>query len=223
MTLKTSLVQRLTRPPKSEWDGKVTQAFSGIGMMNKEQWEAVQRVFDVHYMGAAEYEFGALPNAFRELIQNVKEYGAWSFVIPANKVKPGYWRSSATESIRRGEIAKAKSEGKKPPRRNQKKLDEKAKIAVIQDKTIYVFGPLAKKEDVEQLIREVADETMWVKNGAGMASALDPDPSSDYDEKFCGWFDLYNKIFWFTDEKMCQNTATMFTPTPIAEQGEASA
>lgn len=223
MTMTTSLVQRLDRPPKTEKEAMITQAFGG-GMMaiSKEQWAYVQTVFNLFYMGAAEYEFGSFPNAIRELLANISEYGAWEFTISADRIKPNYWRSNIVDSLRRREIAIAKDQGKKPPRLNRKKLEELAKIQNIKDAKIYVFGLKDRKVEIEDMIVQVAREEMDTKNGAGMARALDPDPSSDYDTRTCGWFDLKNKVFWFTDEKMWKGTINLFGPSPVQEEVNAA-
>lgn len=221
MTLTTSLVQRLTRPPATEMNALISQTFSGIGMMTEDQWQMVQKVFDVYYMGAAEYEFGAFPQALRTMISNIDEYKKWTFVIEAKDIKPGYWRESPVQRLRRAEIEAAYKEGKKPKKKNMKKLLEKAGIYPVMDRTIYVFGKIGRKEETEQLIREVASEKMRVKNGACMAGALDPEPKTTYDDRFCGWFDLHNQIFWFTEQLMWENTAKLFLPPKEKEDEQA--
>lgn len=221
MTLTTSLVQSLTRPPKSDFHAKLSQAFGGGMMaMSKDQWACLQQVFDIHYMGAAEYEFGAFPQAIYRLIEDRKGYDAWSFVIPKEKIKPNYWRSNIVDRLRQAQIAQAKREGKKPPRLNREKLAQAAKVTVLGDKTVWVFGPKDRHPEVEEMILEVARSEMWIKNGSSMERALDPDPGTDYDSRFCGWFDLNNRIFWFTDEKMWSETVELFSHTEPAKTEE---
>jgi len=207
--MQTGRVQRLKRPPTTEWQAKVTQAFGGQNLLLKDQgWKVLQKIFDFDYMGAAEYEFGAIPNCFREMIQKRKDYEAFKFTILAGNITPGVWRDNKAQAMRRREIKEAKRQGVKPPRLNRKKLEEKAKLDVVTDKDIFVIGPKGRQMEIHELIRAVADRKMYTKNGAGMDRALDPEGA--FDRETVGWLDLDNKMLWFLEEPMWLATQQMF-------------
>jgi len=62
----TKLLQRLKDPPGSTKPGTVKphHVFGGAGLgLTQQMWDVLDPLFEVDYMGAAEYEFGVLPSA----------------------------------------------------------------------------------------------------------------------------------------------------------------
>src|ERR1700753_1566668 len=90
-TLQDSyLIQRLLAPHKKEGLlSALGDAFSfGGGYKNggltQEGFDLIKSIMRFDYMGAAEYEFGALPAFFKELVTGIKDYGTWEIKI--NKI-----------------------------------------------------------------------------------------------------------------------------------------
>lgn len=87
----TFLVQRLQQPI-----GRINPCSfgGGGGRMNKEAMEMLAQIWSWDYMGAAEFEFGAVPDAFNKMIGN--ELVASFFTIPY-KYERKRWRNTPTE------------------------------------------------------------------------------------------------------------------------------
>lgn len=84
------LVQRLRNPvtrdnPFAFGGGLKNGGLSGDAM------DILRNIFSFDYMGAAEFEFGALPEAMQRIARNNKNYTTDSVVIQANSVPPS-WR-----------------------------------------------------------------------------------------------------------------------------------
>jgi hypothetical protein len=70
----TYLVQRLTKPHKGNADNPFN--FGGgflRGGMNEEGYRAINQIFTFDYMGAAEFEFGAVPKAIDAIAKGFSE------------------------------------------------------------------------------------------------------------------------------------------------------
>lgn len=91
---RSYLIQRLRKPAKRN-----PFAFGGglrNGGLSDETMTILQDIFSFDYMGAAEFEFGAVPDALQEIAKNVDNYIAYSFSYPLSKVKKS-WRDTSTK------------------------------------------------------------------------------------------------------------------------------
>lgn len=184
----------------------------GMLQLRDDAWKLLQTVFDLDYMGAAEYEFGSLPHSLQRLSTGSCE--AWSYVFRGTDIKPPYWRTYAIETLRRKEIREAREAKVKPPRRNEKKLLALANLSPISDKTVYVFGPTGHRgEEVQEMLRRIAVGEVPTKGANRFGEFLDPDPDRGAfgDRPVVGWFDLDNSLFWFLDREIWKNTVRIFT------------
>lgn len=203
------LIQRLTAARPSSM--KIDKVFGGEMLgLSDDAWEVLYQAFSIDYMGAAEYEFGVLPRALKQIFDERQDYSAWSFALPAKVIKPGWWREQFLHRARQKEIDKAKKDGVKVPRSNPKKLGETTGLKAIEDRTIYVFAPSKERQDVETMIGEIAKGGVHTKNGHQFDYALDPEPREGYSKNVCGWLDLDNRLFFFTDEVMWKATCEIF-------------
>lgn len=209
-SLVTGLVQRLNRPIRSDGPlANLSRVFGGGSLgLSKAAWDVVGQVFDFDYMGAAEYEFGAVRDTLRAMIENRADYRAFDFTIAAKDIEPGWWRKVIVEKLRRGEVNRAKSEGRKPPRLNRRRLEAEASASLIVDRPIFGLCPDGVQAQAEDLIRRIAraDRDIYIKGGAAMDRCLDPDPEHTWD-RVCGWLDLRNDMAWFMDRQMRDDTA----------------
>lgn len=90
------LVQRLDKPHGRTLLGLKDNPFSfGGGLVNGglsgEVMDLLRGIFSFDYMGAAEFEWGAVPKALGALAERAEKLTAWTFTIPVAKVAP-HWK-----------------------------------------------------------------------------------------------------------------------------------
>lgn len=185
-TMRSSwLVQRLEKP----WSlGQIKDnpfAFGGglrNGGLSSEAMDLLRGVFSFDYMGAAEFEFGAVPKALQEIAKNIdlETFEASSFTFPLKKVEKG-WRDKSAEE----------PEG---------------------DVTIYVICSKADVKEVQTRIKGWAfkhyDKKFALKEMTMLPQVLRPD--SDWTPRVVGWLELDNGFFFFIDKEMWEKTAELF-------------
>lgn len=98
-TLRRSwLVQRLEKPRSGGIFGKDNPFAFGGGLRNgglsDEAMDVLRDVFSFDYMGAAEFEFGAVPKALQRIAQNASSLAAASFEVPLSQVAKGWSRKA---------------------------------------------------------------------------------------------------------------------------------
>lgn len=79
---RTNLIQRLMRPAKTK-EGALSNALEGFsfgggyrnGGLTSEAMDLLRPIFSFDYMGAAEFEFGALPKSLANIAGEIKAYG----------------------------------------------------------------------------------------------------------------------------------------------------
>lgn len=81
----TYLIQRLIKPINSK-NGEILNSFAfGGGLKNgglsTKAMELLTPIFSFDYMGAAEFEWGAVPNSFKRIAEYIKEYAPWDIKI----------------------------------------------------------------------------------------------------------------------------------------------
>jgi hypothetical protein len=187
---RTWLVQRLEKPRQWMLGGKTGDnpfAFGGglrNGGLSPEAMDLLRPIFSFDYMGAAEFEFGAVPEALQR-IAKFSDGGllaGHTFDIALTDVLPD-WREP---------------KGYKP--------DGSA--------TIYVLAPQDWMPEVEDRVREWAGKGYGsnLKEPTNLDRALrsNPDAKENYWEHLTGWLELDNGFMFFTDEEMWRKTADIF-------------
>lgn len=177
------LVQRLNKP---RHPGRPNPfAFGGgqrFGGLTEEAAGDLSTAFDFDYMGAAEYEYGAVQKALASIWEAGQkgELEAWEFEIPTASVKLANW---------------AKREGWTFPE--------------TQTLKVYALAPKELKTDIETFIRETAkedktrDECVMFWRAFAVKEGSDP-------YKLAGWLELDNGFMFFADRVMWeQMTAKM--------------
>lgn len=97
------LVQRLQAPRIKHGilgGGDNPFAFGGglrNGGLSDEAMGMLREIFAFDYMGAAEFEFGAVPMALQRIAEDHKGYQAHEFEIPLKKIKQGYYEEKPGE------------------------------------------------------------------------------------------------------------------------------
>lgn len=183
------LVQRLLPPVENSFGGKVridqVFAFGGGGSgLSNEAWEILKPLFTFDYMGAAEFEFGAFPKSLKPFSES--KLVAYSIKIQGKNIKQDKWE--------RERILKKTLTVVPPP----------------QDQLVYIICRRGDEDFVDAAIRQYAKDEYAIdpKERVGLSQALDP--LSDYDRKTCGWYELRNGFFFFTDKGMWERTRDVF-------------
>lgn len=205
----TYLVQTLDKKPRDAFHAKIAQVFGGHGvLLSKEGWELIQSVCSLHYMGAAEYEFGTIPECLTKLAKDRADLTTFSLVIQRAHIKPNWNHERAQRDARRKELAEAKREGKKAP---------KAKKVVAQrtdNPTVYVICRKSDAMDVPGRIISLAGDKIELKRGCGFSRALDP--TTDYDREPIGWLELDNGFMFFLGYEEYAGMCGLFGVEPLA-------
>lgn len=181
------LIQRLQKPSINK-DGSVfinPFSFGGglvSGGLSKDAMELLRNIFEFDYMGAAEYEFGAVPEALQAIAENVKDYIAFSTKVKYQYKNYCLFSKPAKES----QISKGTVE-----------------IFVICYKDW-------KDEVVDRITAKAAGEygkrknSFSTKAGVGLDRSLGGTEESD--KRIVGWFELDNGYFFFKDKEMFDKT-----------------
>ena len=211
--LSTWLIQRLKLPPQSELAAKASRVFSGAGIgLSSDAWTLLQQIFDIDYMGAAEYEFGSLPRSWQAFVADRTSLVAFTQTLARKDIAPNpEWQWRGREARRRV-LAAAKAAGKKPPRaRAGAYVSSMRNVSVFA--SVYVICRLDQQSDVKDRIAALAADELRVRDSIHFISALDP--LTDRDHEVCGWYELDNGFFFFTNKMMWQKTARLFSvPRP---------
>lgn len=181
---RTWLIQRLQRPRSATILGADNPfAFGGgyrNGGLSDEAMGLLRSMWSFDYMGAAEFEFGAVPKALNVIAKQADEGVLlhWQFDILLSQVAPD-WRD------------------KTKPERGAKG-------------TVYALARTDWQEEVERRVRELAKQgyTARLKEGTRLSGALRP--HNEWDSDTCGWLELDNGFLFFTDRDMWQAACGLF-------------
>lgn len=182
------LVQRLERPLKRDSEhpffGKDNPFAFGGGLANGglsgEAMDLLRDIWRFDYMGAAEFEFGAVPEALSKIAR--ADLIATTFEIPLSKVEKD-WRDKS----------KAKPKGSATiyvlcPRGWQQEIERRVRA----------WAKSTYHEDREFRLKE----------NTRLPSALRP--LEDYDRDVCGWLELDNGFLFFSDREMWEKACALF-------------
>lgn len=173
------LVQRLKKP----YGRDNPFAFGGglrNGGLSDEAMELLRGVFSFDYMGAAEFEFGAVPKALQAIAKNAEKYEAWSFTLPLNKVAKG-WRDKTTE-------------------------DPIGDVTIYVICNVLDDGDVEAR--IKSWAYEPYEKTNQLKETTMLSQTLRPD--SDWVTGVEGWLELDNGFFFFLNKEMWEKTADLF-------------
>jgi hypothetical protein len=214
-TNKSYLIHRLNKPdeptPQGDWNVKVNRAFGegggGLGLSDEAR-KLFRAVCNFDYMGAAEFEFGAVPNVLREIADKRERLVSFSFVLEVKDITPGYWRERQARELRQKELEAAKKAGKKPARAKKVVVTKE-----VEPKTFYCICAKGLEEYTKTLILNISARTQNLKENCRFSDVLDPEPTKEpkpWHDKLQGWL-VYNPgIFFFVDKTMHDRMANIF-------------
>lgn len=178
---RTYLIQRLEKPHGASVHGAMlnSMAFGGGGSgLTREAMNLLSGIFSFDYMGAAEFEFGALPKSLAPFAGDAAKLVAFQMTLGPGDYGQGF--------DRRWKKAKG-------PR---------------ETRTVYVLCRADDREYVEGVIRSDAKEPLRLKEPTRLVDALDRVPGDNV--RTCGWYELDNGFFFFTDRQMWERTCALF-------------
>jgi hypothetical protein len=194
---QSNLIQRLeapwfrTLPDGSRADNPFN--FGGglkNGGLSEDAMKLLRDIFSFDYMGAAEFEFGAVPEALQLIAQKSGKGELVAFsILPKDKDV--------------GPIYAKRGENDKPP---------------LAFDTIYVICGNGDEAEVERRIRLAAKGKEGYYRKPGDLSLKEPTRLASVlrGEEFAktrGWLELDNGFFFFVDKDMYEKTAKLFGVT----------
>lgn len=191
---RSQLVQRL-KAPIDDLDVFGDNPFINAGGvrnwgLSTEAMRLLKGIVILDYMGAAEFEWGAVPKGLTEVANHAEENALIGFVlyIPLAEVERTFFE-----------------EENDPPDGNG---------------TVWV---ICRKEDAQEVSRRIrawaaedndlhgknSDDPQWsLKEPTLLNAALRPSPS--WPSNICGWLELNNGFFFFTNEAMYDKVHKLF-------------
>lgn len=197
-TLEESwLVQRLEKPWKVSGvldEVAASFAFGGglkNGGLSNEVFTMLRDIFSFDYMGAAEFEFGAVPDALRTIASNAEHLEAFTIQFPMDQVKEPYTFAYERRNGRRVK---------------KKKVTQECKSLA----EIFVIAPKEWREELAVRIKAWAceDYNRGLKCSTNLNASLRP--TKDWHAKCCGWLELDNGFMFFTNREMFKQVAELF-------------
>lgn len=170
---KPVLVQRLQIPFKQKSPLlDLANAFSfggGLkdGGLSENGLRLIENIFRFGYMGAAEFEWGAVPDALNKIARNRKSYITFEILVKTKESGSG-------------------------------------NVYVICDRAIY--------QDVTEWIKRKAfdefDKECWTMEHVWLQHAINSE--NRIFSGVCGWLELNNGFFFFTNKEMFSKTKELF-------------
>lgn len=208
---ETYLIQRLNPPVKKVGNlfDNLHRAFGGhMLQLTKEAWDLLDPIFTIDYMGAAEYEFGTIPNVLRAMAQAGLVEGYVD--IEGRQIKPSWDRKQDHEkALKKYNAIKKRGHTPKKP---------KPKMELPEDRRVYYLCRKDHEQYVRELIVRAAKGEVHTKCGHNFDYALDP-----YNRaiRTKGWLELDNGFFFFLDEKMWRRTKELFDSSEDGDDQKA--
>lgn len=185
----TWLIQRLNKPYGKKAflgvEGLVDNPFSfGGGLRNgglsDEAMDLLREIFSFDYMGAAEFEFGAVPKTLQAIAKDADKYLTTTLSIPLKKVEKN-WRDKSAEDPTGEAVIYV--------------ICQKGDVQEVHNR---IKGWAFKPYDKNNQLKEITMLSQVLR------------PSGDWTPSAVGWLELDNGFFFFTDKEMWEKTAKLF-------------
>lgn len=192
------LIQRLKRPTKMDnpW------GFGGglrHGGLSDGAWEIFRKLCSFDYMGAAEFEIGALPKAFEKMWSSRSGLEAYSLTVSGN---PDFPWSDKMRLL---------------PWKTRERISKRHTL----NATVFAISLSRYRPHADEVIKALAEgietrERYFLKEASLIEKALFSDPKwfddKDYSlQNMCvGWLEFDNGFMFFSDEGMWRNFCELF-------------
>ena len=153
--------------------------------LTDEGWEVLNKIWSIQYMGAAEYEFSALPNALIAMSEIAEKGNLGVFYMEIEISKVDHYRTLV------------------PSYRRDSKLKGEAAV-------VWIIGEKSKEKDYVEEIKKVAahGESEFKERPLFGQTLLYDYLNGDWShwQKVEGWVDISNNFMIFVDKDMCDQT-----------------
>ncbi len=208
---KESLVQRLIPRPKTS--GMLNPfAFGGglvQGGLTKAAMDALPFRFD--YMGASEYEWGAVPECLYTMAENSADLVASTILIPVENIRG--WMSYELEK----ELRAAKDDDAK----KSICIEWAGEMATDGKVTVHIIAHRDFVNDVEADILEMVttddNRDRRPRDSLSFPYAVFQ-AKAEHKNDVCGWLALHRAFFFATSKDMFDKTWNMFQATAEAKK-----
>jgi hypothetical protein len=180
------LVQRLIKPRIARL---LFHAFGG-GLLNggftPDAMELLREVFEFDYMGAAEFEFGGVPQALNNIAIRASEFVNFSLTIKRDKIALN-------------------------PER-ERPLGPKELLPPIPENSVnvYILCHKQDKEWVKSFVKKLAKNPYSLRLKENPMLNYSLDPLSGFDSRYVGWLELAYGFMFFIDKEMFEKTLNLF-------------
>lgn len=193
---RTRLIQRLNSPVEAS---SIPDSFSFGEGFTDEAFALINKLCSFDYMGASEFEFGAVPAAFKKMSKNSDNLIAYTIGVIGSPYFP--FRCDFGEEIDHIDFEK------------QQEMESQ----FILEGTIFVIAPKHIVPHVNDCIISLAiDELDSVKENSELARSLFTNPkwAKDFylDDLPVGWLELDNGFMFFKEREMWDNFCKFFVP-----------
>lgn len=186
---RTYLIQRLEKPlnpPEGHLlHGKDNPFVFGGGLNNgglsKEAMEMLRPIFSFDYMGAAEFEFGEVPKALSKIAQGAQDLVRGEVRVPNEKMSMMAWEKRMFQPLPKdGEVI------------------------------VYILCRKEHLEYVQELVRDLIASKVLLKEDTLLRESVMTRKDGDmFNKRICGWLELDNGFFFFTDKEMFEKTTAL--------------
>jgi len=192
--MRSFLIQRLEKsiilPEGHPWKDIDNPFAFGGGLVNgglsKEAMNVLRPIFRFDYMGSSEFEYGAVPKALARIAENAKNLVKTELRIPNERIKVmNRWDLERCNPLPKG-----------------------------GETVVYILCQRDHLEHVKTLIYGLIDDENRVnlKEHTGLVAAL-LERKDGTRGRVCGWLELDNGFFFFSDKEMFEKTAALFPET----------
>ena len=166
MIRQSWLVQRLIKP-NPNWEKNPFNFGGGykFGGLTQDAMNLIKGIFEFDYMGAAEFEWGAIPQALNAIA-----------------------KSAENHTLIKGSF--------KPSRKYKT--------------PIYYICCQYHLDHVKEFIKSLLSRKSPMLKEATFLDVVMAEKNPHFD-KYCGWLELDNGFFFFTDKEMVENTCKLFS------------
>lgn len=180
------LIQRLVKPKVKQ---NPFHAFGG-GLLNggltEDAMDLLQSIFDFDYMGAAEFEFGGVPQALNSIAVRAADFVNFSLIVRRDKI--------------------ALNPQREWPLGPRSLLPPIPETSV----TLYILCHKQDKEWVKPFIKKLVKNPYSLRLKENPMLNYSLDPLSEHDSRYIGWLELAYGFMFFTDKEMFEKTLNLF-------------
>lgn len=197
---------RVTVDETREAIAKNLDPMESSGLARKVAWY-IDDLVGMYYMGAAEYEFGGIPNAIQYLTKAADS--TTEVVVPAAKIPRNFFRGNPYYDKEGAELEHLKGLKKLTKVKKARLAELEAKGAQARpDLKLFYVGPQEYLQFIPSLVEDMVAGRQRNKNGNHFQSLADP--VTEYDRNIIGWLCIDYPFFLVKDESVFKSLCQLF-------------